>query len=239
MSLPGQEALAADGLNLLAVLAVADLPAALRAPLAGAPGAPPAPRLVLVGNAGPALWRTVQAAGIASDDPIDDFSRARVDRWLDALPGCHWRHWLFPGDAPVGLQALGEVAGWHHPAPFRVGIQPGWGSWFAYRAAVLVDAPLAPTPALTGQSPCAACSARPCVTACPAGALAGGDFDLEACLDWRLAAGSSCADTCLARLACPVGAQHRYDTAQIRHAYGHSLHMLRHWRTRAASRPDR
>ena len=77
--------------------------------------------------------------------------------------------------------------------------------------------------------PCASCDRRPCVAACPANALTGEDFDLDACLHWRMAPASTCADTCLARLACPVGAEHRYDAAQIRHSYGCSLDMLRHY----------
>ena len=226
--------LVAAGLNLHAVFDVAALPVAVRAALGPvAPGM----RLLLVGHGGRALWSRVCAERSRGDlpakHPIDAYSTREVGAWLAAnFPGAR-SVFLYPQplDAPVavGLQQLGALAGWHHPAPFRVGINAAWGSWFAYRALVLTDAPLEPTPRVESASPCVSCTARPCVTACPAGALAG-DFDLARCVDYRLVAGSACAQTCRARLACPVASEHRYDDAQLAHCYGESLHMLRAWR---------
>ena len=51
-------------------------------------------------------------------------------------------------------------------------------------------------------------------------------FALEKCLAYRRRGDSHCRDTCLARLACPVGSQHRYDDDQMQHSYAHSLTML-------------
>lgn len=169
-----------------------------------------------------------------SEHPIDDFTVSAVERWASAQLGDTRREIVYPGPAPVGLQALGRLAGWHHDSPFMVGINTGWGPWFAYRAVLLADSELAPTPPMEGGSPCLGCSAKPCVTTCPAGAMSEGRFDLAACIDHRRAPGSSCADTCLARLACPVRPEHRYPVEQIRHSYGRSLvDLVRYRRGRA------
>lgn len=212
----------AAGLNLQAVFPVAFLPAAMRDKTVDGFA-----QLILIGNAGPTLGRAALSAAMDPDHPIDVYSVNVVSRWLDTLPGGRERHVMYPGETPVGLQALGELAGWHHPSPFMVGIQPGWGTWFAYRVAVLANTSLPPTSPLQTRSPCEACVDRPCVSTCPARAMAGGRFSLDDCLRWRRAAGSSCEHTCLARLACPVGIGHRYDEAQIRHGYGQSLRMIR------------
>ncbi|QID16918.1 hypothetical protein G3580_04250 [Nitrogeniibacter mangrovi] len=246
MSANAFDALVRVGLNLHGVIDVASLPAEVHTRLPRRDDGAAHAQLILIGNAGPTLWRAVQAARPASEHPIDDFSRAAVARWLAAQAGGASRHWLYPGDSPVGLQSLGALFGWHHPSPFMVGIQPDWGTWFAYRVAVLADTALPPTPPRQPRSPCADCSAQPCRSACPAGAMAGETFSLPACVDWRLRAGSSCAETCLARLACPVGTAHRYDEGQIRHGYTQSLRWLRQspeapgapGRTHGESAPD-
>lgn len=216
----------AAGLNRQHLFDLAALPEAVRATLGDTAGFS---QLLLVGHGGRRLWECVQASGTGGSDPIDDYTRQTLAEWFTSeLPGSDYRI-LYPGEEPVGLQALGNLAGWHHPAPFRVGIDGEWGSWFAYRAAVLCTTPFSPFFRVDRGWPCATCNERPCVSACPAQALAGTDFDLNACLNWRMAPASTCADTCRARLACPVGTEHRYDAAQIRHSYGRSLDMLRHY----------
>ena len=227
--------LADAGLNLHAVFGVAALPATVRSAL-GSPD--PNWCLLFVGHGGRALWRRIEAmrASLPPDHPIDAYSTQVV---RDALRACYpGAHSTFVYPQPLGaplavdLQQLGALAGWHHPAPFRVGINAIWGPWFAYRALVLTDAPLMPTPRVELGAPCASCSGRPCLAACPAGALDADAacFDLARCLEYRLAPDSRCALSCLARLACPVAVEHRYEEAQLAHSYGESLRMLRAWR---------
>ena len=219
---PDFSALDQAGLNLHAVFDLAALPAGMRDLL------DPARRfcrVLLVGHGGQRLWEQVQASGIEGTHPIDDFSLATVSAWIaENLPQAAFSV-LYPGEMPVGLQALGRLAGWHHESPFRLGINERWGSWFAYRVAVLVAHPLPPTPPEPGGSPCEACTGKPCLDACPAGALAG-EFSLEKCIAWRRQPDSSCRLACLARNACPVRAEHRYLEAQIAHSYGYSLRMI-------------
>ena len=222
---PGDD-FAAAGLNRQHVFALADLPADLRAAL---PAQLDEQRLILLGHAGRRLWDCVQAAGTGGRHPIDDYCRQSIARlFAEHLPGHRYRL-LYPGETPVGLQALGKLAGWHHASPFMVGIDGEWGSWFAYRALILCTADFPPTAAAERCNPCRDCHQRPCIAACPAEA-AGDPFRLDRCIDQRLRPNSPCALACPARNACPVGAEHRYSSAQMRHAYALSLATLRRWR---------
>lgn len=183
-------------------------------------------QLILIGHGGTTLWSMVKAAGIDSEDPIDDFSTRTVEAWLaeQHSGGCHAI--VYPGEGAIGLQTLGRLAGWHHDTPLRVGINARWGTWYAYRVVVLADSDFEPTRPESGNSPCEDCRDRACVAACPAGALTDGALRLEKCVGYRKQPESRCKVTCLARLACPVGAKHRYCEAQIRHSYVRSMQMI-------------
>jgi len=222
--LPLGDALDHAGLNRQHVFDLSRLPPDLVAPLAPAPHER---QLILFGHGGRRLWECVQAQGAGSDHPIDEHSVRTVNAWRSqALPHARAR-FVFPGPTPIGLQRLGMLAGWHHASPFMVGIDAVWGSWFAYRAAILTDTGLAPSATQDNGHPCETCVDKPCIAACPAGALDGDRFHLKACNARRLAAGSGCALGCTARNACPVGAQHRYEDSQIRHSAAGSLAYIR------------
>jgi len=222
------------GLNLQAVLDLDALPLALRN------GIDPGHRyrqLILIGHGGRILWEQVQAAGLQSEHPIDDFSCTIVKAWLAA----QWPERAFviayPGGDAVDLQALGKQAGWHHDSPFRVGINAVWGTWYAYRVLVLADTCLAPSPRVDGESPCLACSGRPCITACPGDALAEADFSLQKCVAYRRQPESLCRATCVARTMCPVRPEHRYPDAQIAHSYLRSLAMIEQYERASPDHP--
>ena len=235
MNIADFSSLDAAGLNLHAVLALDELPAGVRERLDPAHAYA---QLLLVGNGGRALWTAIEAEGIASADPIDDHSVRCVERWLrDNAPACRFGI-VYPGGAAIDLQALGTIAGWHQPSPLMLGINARWGTWFAYRVAVLTDTDFVPTCATTEASPCQACAARPCAAACPGHAVDAGDtgesgaggYAVERCVAYRLTPGSACRATCVARLACPVARDARYSDAQLRHSYSISLRMIeRHY----------
>jgi hypothetical protein len=219
--------LAAAGLNRQHVFDLAALPAAITATLGTTAGFH---QLILLGHGGKRLWEGVLAAGGAGDDPVDDYCARVVADWFSTeLPGHRYRI-VYPGSARVSLQRLGALAGWHHPTPFMVGIDREWGPWWAYRAVVLADTGFCPSRAVDRGSPCTGCRARPCVTACPATAMDGGRFALEQCIAYRQRDESRCQHTCLARIACPVGSEHRYEDEQMRHAYSTSLDAIRRYR---------
>lgn len=184
-------------------------------------------QLILLGHGGKQLWARVQAAGMAGEHPIDDYVIQTVAQVFAGHFADNSYRIVYPGTAPVGLQQLGSLAGWHHPSPFMVGIDCEWGSWFAYRAAILADTDFLPFLLVDRSHPCPTCSGRPCISACPAAAMADGGFALDKCLAYRRQEGSACQFTCLARSACPVGSEHRYSEAQLRHTYAISLRMIR------------
>lgn len=211
------------GLNLHTVFSLDRLTPALRASL------DPEGRyaqLILIGNGGRRLWERIKAEGFVSSDPIDDFSVRAVEAWL-AAQGCGSGYEIvYPGDRLIGLQSLGELAGWHFSSPFMVGINAQWGPWFAYRTVVLANTEFEPTRPEQGVSPCESCRGKPCIAACPGAAVVHDRFELARCVAYRKQTDSACRASCLARLACPVRHEHRYSTEQIDHTYSISMHII-------------
>lgn len=233
-ALPLQHRLDDAGLNRQHVFDLAQLPAELRTPLALQPHER---QLILLAHAGRRLWQQVQAwaRGRAVTDPIDTYSVERARDWLtQAVPAAHHRV-VYPSGQPgglpegryVALQRLGQLAGWHHASPFMLGIDARYGSWFAYRVAIVTDTALPATPPLASSHPCLGCVDKPCINACPPRALDTGTLDAVACQRQRLLPESVCALDCPARTACPVGSEHRYDSSQVRHGAHASLAALR------------
>lgn len=206
------------GLNRQHVFEFTELPPEIRARLPGGYR-----QLILIGHGGRRLWEALQTSRPPGPDPIDQYTVNTLAHWLDGT-----RHTLlYPGEQPIGLQALGALAGWHQPSPFMIGVDARWGSWYAYRAVILADTDFPPSRNEGPNSPCPSCTERPCIAACPASALSDGQFELAKCATWRLRENSVCAHGCLARLACPIGQEHRYTADQIRHSYAISLEWLR------------
>lgn len=223
--------LSAAGLNLQAVIAVDDLPDALQPALAIGADDAAIRTLVLFGNGGPGFWRAYSADPPAVSHPVDAYSRAQVSTFMARrFAGVAFR-FLYPGGHAVPLQTLGQWAGWHHDSPMKVGINDTWGLWYAYRALIGLEEAWPSSPRVKSHSPCAECMEKPCIAACPAGALANAALRLNTCIDFRLQPASVCADQCLARWACPVASEQRYDAAQVQYHYGHSLPHLRQWRS--------
>ncbi|MFA7267976.1 MAG: hypothetical protein WC073_01405 [Sterolibacterium sp.] len=215
------------GLNRQAVFNIDDLPAeAAESVRACATAGHVARQLILLGHSGTKLWDCVKASGIESENPIDDFSIQAVERWFAACHPENSYQILYPGVHRIGLQQLGQLAGWHHATPFMVGIDREWGTWYAYRAVVLADTAFEPTPAVVGESVCKTCQHRVCIASCPGSALDDGEFNLEKCVAYRKQDGSGCKSTCLARISCPVGRTHRYCDEQIRHTYSISMRCI-------------
>ncbi|MGD9831367.1 MAG: hypothetical protein AB7U92_01310 [Piscinibacter sp.] len=222
--IPFKSMLDEAGLNRQHIFDLARLPPDLLAPL----GLGEHERqLILIGHAGRLLWERVQKHATDPVHPIDSYSIGVVEQWAAlALPQARIRFVYpkgLPADRHIGLQRLGTLAGWHHPSPFMVGINARWGSWFAYRAAIIVDSELPASPVEDHGHPCVDCTAKPCIGACPASALDAGTMDMNACHRQRLLEASPCAYACPARQACPVGVEHRYDKSQVRHSGTGSL----------------
>lgn len=223
--------LAERGLNMVAVFDLAGLSGEIRARLGAVADISRYRQVILVAHGGRRLWDALRESGPEGADPVDRYSVRTCADWFAAeLPSAAFEI-LYPlRDSPVPLVELGTLAGWHHASPFRVGINDAFGSWFAYRALALADSHLPVTTSAGYGNPCDTCLDKPCITACPAGAVQQGGFDAPACYDHRLADGSSCAAQCAARAACPVGRDHAYGSDQMAYHYGRSLGSLRQYR---------
>jgi hypothetical protein len=191
-------------------------------PADGVPALPdgrPAAAVLMVGNAGPALWRRFAGARPGGPSPLDRWTR-------DVLTGVaepSGAHAVFPFQRPyLPFQRWSLRAEPCHVSPLGILIHPEFGLWHALRGALLFADEIAPginPPAAAPRpSPCDACPERPCLNTCPVQAFSETGYDVPRCLA-RLAdsAGADCLDLgCRARRACPVGAGYRYDPAQAR-----------------------
>ncbi len=214
-----------NGLNLLSIFNLNELPNALIESLQSQHSNLANYRqLILIGHGGRTLWKSLPELS-DSPNPIDDFTVKNISTHLEQQAQGKAYKIIYPSDQVVGLQALGELAGWHNPSPFMVGINKSWGSWFAYRAVILADTNFNTTPAVTDVSPCHSCKEKPCISACPANAC-GDEFNMKACLNYRQSENSKCKQTCLARLSCPVAKEHKYSKAQMKYHYGISMKMI-------------
>jgi len=170
---------------------------------------------LLVGSAGPVFFERFRAAGATSSaDPLDAFTRDEVESCCTGVlgPGAFALRFPFVNDgAPLPFQALARAAGAPASGPLGLIVLKEVGPWWAFRALILLpfEVPAAPP----RQDLCAGCAA-PCVRACPGDAVHVDGFWAESCGTSRRH-NPACADQCLARRACPVGASHAYAPEQI------------------------
>jgi epoxyqueuosine reductase len=171
--------------------------------------------LVLIGTeGGTAWWDRVTASPEWRDgapDPVDRWSK----RVLGGLAERFGAAALYPSDGPPWprFQAWALATGRMWESPVRLLIHPRAGLWVAFRGALALpfDLPLPPA-----ERPCNACAEKPCLSACPVGALTGAGYDVPQChahLD--SAAGAGCLTRgCAVRGACPVSESHARLPAQ-------------------------
>ncbi len=218
------------GFNLVAVVDPATLPPSAKQQL----GPDQTSFGLLLAAGGRDLYTAMgSSASLSASEPFDAYTVGAVERvFRDCLPDVEFEI-AYPGTGPAPLIALGEYLGWSHPSPLGLGINPEYGLWFAYRAFVRVSIPLPVTEPIASESPCESCIGRDCVPACPAGAVnAVGTFEIKTCADFRLGRDSTCAATCLARLACPVANRHQYETTQFAYHQQRALVGLKRWQNK-------
>lgn len=185
-------------------------------------------QLLVFGHAGSDFWKSMDEP-LAGSDPLDRMSINMVEGFLQRV-SCEDYLVLYPSNGfQIDLRALGKQLGWHADSPLGIGVNAIHGTWFAYRVVVLANTfyeshDRAWTNHLD-EAPCGKCLYRPCVDACPVDAP-GVTFDLQACMDERVKEGSACAYQCLARNACPVGTEYRYNQDQMRYHYQQSLELI-------------
>jgi hypothetical protein len=205
--------LARVGLDLVGATSVAAYDARMTAGQGFATRVPSARGILVIGNGGAAMWRTFRAAAPASngenpreDDPLDAWVRDAVEHAVRDVPGAHVS---YPADVHDDFRRRGALAGLGRPSLLGMLIHPVYGPWIALRAAVLVPVDVvAPRPA-DGFDPCPTCVERPCIAACPVGAVGPRGWDVAACVAHRLADDSHCAAGCTSRIECVYGRAHR------------------------------
>ena len=142
-----------------------------------APGLP-ARTMMLVGNAGPAMWQRFSAERDPAKDTLDAWSRDVLCALAAELGACA----LFPFDKPpLPFQRWATRAGTVHTSPLGMSIHGEYGLWHAYRAAFAFAEEIPFAPASGAASPCDACEDKPCLTTCPVGAFSGTGYDVPAC----------------------------------------------------------
>ncbi|WP_299723262.1 ferredoxin [uncultured Tateyamaria sp.] len=146
-------------------------------------------------------------------DPVDRWSK----RILNALANQIGAKATYPSDgppyAPFIAWALATGRFWQSPTGMM--IHDTAGLMISIRGALTLPAPLEAPEA--GQSPCATCTDRPCVTACPVGALSATElYDVPACKAYLDTPGGGQCMTmgCEVRRACPVSQRFARPAAQ-------------------------
>ncbi|WP_342745306.1 ferredoxin [Puniceibacterium sediminis] len=164
----------------------------------------------------PRFWQVFSQSPEHGDGDLDP-----LDRWSKRVIGALARLWhgqaIFPSDGPPYPPFLrwAQATGRCWPSPTGLLVHDKTGLMVSFRGAIALpdqlELPFAP------PAPCPDCTARPCETACPVGALAADrPYDVNACRTHVMsAAGVDCRrNGCLTRRACPVSRQQDRNPAQ-------------------------
>ena len=180
---------------------------------------PPGTRtLVLIGPDGGAFWPALAAAPEGRDgapDPVDRFSRRVIGRMACDLGAKALFPFGGPPWRPFYAWALRSGRAWS--SPVRLLVHDRAGLMISYRGAIALRSRIA-LPAPLAEPPCAGC-ARPCLGACPVGALGPEGYDVPACRAHVASPeGAACrTGGCRVRMACPPAAAFGLPEAQRAH----------------------
>jgi hypothetical protein len=166
---------------------------------------------VMVGNAGPAMWRVFAGARREEPDAMNRWTRRVLDPVAEALGA----QVVYPFDGPpwFPFQRWAQRAEPVFPSPIGMLVHPEHGLWHAYRGVLVFRELVEGLPERTGAaSPCESCADKPCLTTCPVDAFGPEGYDVPACADHlRQSEGADCLELgCRARRACPVGSGTTY-----------------------------
>ena len=182
----------------------------------------PAQTLLLLGSVGGSLWSAFSQPAEFHDglpDPLDRWSQRVIGGLAERFSALA----LFPFGGPPYQPFLrwARRAEGVAPSPLGMQIHATHGLWHAYRGALALAETLdlpAPEPS---ARPCDSCADRPCLTACPVGAFTldgsgATGYNLQGCARHvGSPAGAACLEKgCLARRACPIGADLVYAPPQ-------------------------
>lgn len=191
------------------------------------PDGRPAVSLLLVGNAGPAMWLHFEAwcqrRGMLPESPLDRWSGEVIGAVADRFGA----RAVFAFQKPyLPFQQWAKRAEGLKASPLGMLIHPRYGLWHAWRGALLFDAEIPIQDFEKVIHPCRNCREKPCLSACPVSAFSSSGFDAPRCSSYLDSMPSSQSDSscrpngmamgCHARDACPVGREWRYGDDQVR-----------------------
>ncbi len=172
--------------------------------------------ILMIGPGEPGFWPEFTASPEYSDgepDPVDRWSKRVLGGWAEQIGATA----IYPSDGPpyAPFIAWAKATGRTHNSPAGILVQDQAGLMVSFRGALAIVGRIALPPA--PPSPCESCIDRPCLTACPVGALAEGqDYDAPRCkahLDTP--EGQDCMTRgCAVRRACPVSQSYGRQEAQ-------------------------
>jgi len=192
--------------------------------------------VIVIGNGGGDFWRAFRRHAernpgwTSRENPLDDFSAEVVERDVATpLREAGVRATVvypFMNSGPtLNFVELGRVAGLGGPSIIGVLINPDFGPWIAFRAAILIDTPIDEPGAAVNYDPCPGCASRSCIAACPAQAVSfPAGWNIPRCLEHRVTREPDCSPRCHARAGCVVAPEHRYPDDEL--AY-HQMRALR------------
>lgn len=169
--------------------------------------------VILIGNAGPQMFRRFARERDPQHDLMDDWCReviGRLARDLDARA-------VYPFDKPpLPFLSWARRAKAGFVSPLGLNIHSTYGLWHAFRAALLFPVEFDLPSLSAGAHPCESCQGKPCLSACPVDAFSGTNYDVPRCIEHIASPrGADCmTQGCRARRACPVGRAFAYGPAQ-------------------------
>ena len=167
-------------------------------------GLPPGTKtLLLLGPREPGFWPHLKAQPEwGADDPADRWSRRVIGKLACDLGAKALFPFGGPPYNPFYKWALKSGRCWE--SPVRLLVHDAAGLFVSFRGALALKEAVKLPPA--GPKPCDTCMEKPCLTACPAGALTGAGYDLQNCHSFLdTTAGQDCMTTgCAVRRTCPL-----------------------------------
>jgi hypothetical protein len=208
-----------SGLNLTATLTAAEYNALVSDAWQSEAVLPGCRGVVVVGNAGRALWSTFQSSPQAklAQDPLDHYTahalreaakradgNAAIATYVEQRDGAY-----------LPLIQIAKRAGFGSPGRLGILLHPEYGPWISIRGLLFLQQDVPPAGPLDSFAPCAGCPA-PCARACHGQVIGPETVDSRRCFRTKIL-NSACRRACDARTACVVGPEHAFSDEQIAH----------------------
>ncbi len=179
----------------------------------------PAASLLLVGSTGPSLWPVFSQSPEYQDgvnEPLDRYTK----RVLGRIAADNGHDVVFPFEGPpyYPFQQWALRCGGFSQSPLGPMVHATYGPWLGFRAA-FISADRTPIQDPSNSAgPCETCSEKPCLSVCPVSAISlENGYDVPRCQSHlRSSEMVDCWSGCLARKACPFGAEHGQEPENAR-----------------------